>query len=154
MHEGFAAFLATGAGLGQPMVRAMLAEVYRKMGRAAEGLRELSEAFSAMQRNGEYVYEPWLHWLKGELVLQSSVQSPDSRAQEAHKSFRQAINMARRRGAKSWELRAATSLSRLWYRQGKPAKARKLLSEVYGWFTEGFETPDLKSAKVLLEEMA
>jgi len=73
---------------------------------------------------------------------------------EAEACFRQALEVARRQGAKSWELRAALSLSRLWQRQGKPAEARQLLSEIYAWFTEGFDTADLQEARTLLVELS
>jgi predicted ATPase len=73
---------------------------------------------------------------------------------QAEASFQNALTVARRQSAKSWELRAAMSLSRLWQRQGKRDEARKLLLEIYGWFTEGFDTADLKQAKLLLEELA
>ena len=73
---------------------------------------------------------------------------------QAESCFQHAIEVARRQSAKSWELRAAMSLSRLWQKQGKREEARQLLAEVYGWFTEGFDTPDLKEAKALLEELS
>jgi predicted ATPase len=91
-----------------------------------------------------------LHRLKGELLLGQS--SPDEHQAEAR--FHQALNIAHRQQAKSLELRAAMSLSRLWQRQGKPAEARQLLAEVYGWFTEGFDTADLQEAKAMLEELS
>jgi predicted ATPase len=90
-----------------------------------------------------------LYRVKGELLLRRSAEHQA----EAESCFRQALEIARRQGAKSLELRAAMSLSRLWQRQGKRAEARQLLAEVYGWFTEGFDTPDLQEAKVLLEEL-
>ena len=76
------------------------------------------------------------------------------RRQEAESCYHQAINIARQQSAKSWELRAATSLARLWQRQGKTAAARQMLAEIYGWFTEGFGTADLKDAKALLEDLS
>ena len=100
-------------------------------------------------------YEAEMYRLKGELTLaQSSVQGLASSVQkEAEECFLKAIEIARRQQAKSWELRAVMSLSRLWQSQGKKAEARKLLAEIYGWFTEGFDTADLKDAKALLEEL-
>ncbi len=92
-----------------------------------------------------------LYWLKGELTLQADGQSP---ASEAEACFQQAIAVAQRQSAKSWELRAATSLDRLWQRQGRKLEARALLAPVYNWFTEGFDTEDLKDARALLEELA
>ena len=86
--------------------------------------------------------------------MRSPVQGPKSQVEEAEASFLKAIEIARRQQAKSLELRAVMSLSRLWQKQGKKAEARKLLSEVYNWFTEGFDTKDLQEAKVLLEELS
>jgi len=119
------------------------------MDQPAAGLTALAEALMLVDTTGERWYEPELHRLKGELRLQ---QSPDSHA-EAHACFQQALDVARSQQAKSLELRAATSLGRLWQQQGKHAEARQLLAEVYGWFTEGFDTPDLREAKALLDEL-
>jgi predicted ATPase len=91
-----------------------------------------------------------LYRLKGTLLLQQTV--PDTSQAEA--SFQQALAIARRQQAKSWELRAATSLARLWQQQGKRQEARELLAPVYNWFTEGFDTADLQEARTLLEELA
>ena len=102
-----------------------------------------------VDKTGERVHEAEIHRLKGELLLQ---QSPDNSA-EAETSFHQAITIAQNQSAKSWELRAATSLARLWWQQGKRDEARELLGDVYGWFTEGFDTADLKDAKALLDEL-
>ena len=113
-----------------------LAEAYLHEGQAAEGLRVLPE-------------RPIGFWLKGELLLH---QSPDH-APEAEASFQQALAVARRQEAKSLELRAATSLARLWQQQGKTTEARDLLAPVYHWFTEGFDTKDLQEAKELIEEL-
>ena len=103
-----------------------------------------------MDTTGERWYEPELYRLKGELLLAHAM----GHDTEAETCFRQALDIARRQQAKSWELRAALSLSRLWQRQGKRDEARELLAEVYGWFTEGFDTADLQEAKALLEELA
>ena len=94
-------------------------------------------------------YEAELHRIKGELLLRQAV--PD--APQAEACFQQALAVARRQQARSWELRAAMSLSRLWQQQGKRAEARELLAPIYSWFTEGFDTPDLQEARVLLEEL-
>jgi predicted ATPase len=110
----------------------------------------LHEALEAMQTTEERLYEAELRRLRGELLLQQSV----AQQEEAEESFHQALTVARRQQAKSWELRAAMSLACLWQRQGKRAAARELLAEVYGWFTEGFDTADLQEAKALLEELA
>jgi predicted ATPase len=96
------------------------------------------------------VYEAEVHRLKGELLLRQAV--PD--VPQAEACFQQALTVARRQQAKSWELRAALSLSRLWQQQGKRAEARELLAPIYRWFTEGFDTLDLQEAKALLDELA
>ena len=110
-------------------------------------------------------WEAELHRLRGELLLQSGVQSPEAsvhtqhaalrmpHAAEAEACFQQALDIARRQQAKSLELRAAISLSRLWQQQGKRAEAYEMLTPIYGWFTEGFDTADLQEAKTLLEEL-
>jgi predicted ATPase len=103
-----------------------------------------------VDKTGERVYEAELHRLKGELLLQ---QSPDNAA-EAETCFHKAIEVAQSQHAKSWELRAATSLARLWQQQDKRQDAYDLLAPVYGWFTEGFDTADLKDAKALLDELS
>ena len=120
------------------------------MGQPEAGLTVLAEALTLVDKTGERWYEPELYRLKGALLLQ---QSADNHA-EAQACFHHALDIARRQQAKSLELRAATSLSRLWQQQGKRAEARQLLAEVYSWFTEGFDTPDLREAKILLDELA
>jgi len=110
-----------------------------------------AEALAVVDKTGEERYwEAELHRLKGELLL---VLSTD-KTTEAEACFHQALNIARHQEAKSLELRAATSLSRLWQQQGKQAEARELLAPIYGWFTEGFDTADLQEARALLEELA
>jgi predicted ATPase len=110
----------------------------------------------AVHRTGEHFWEAELYRLKGTLTLkQSRVQSLASSVQkEAEECFLKAIEIARRQQAKSLELRAVMSLSRLWQSHGKKAEARQMLAEVYGWFTEGFDTADLQEAKTLLEELS
>jgi predicted ATPase len=110
----------------------------------------LTEALTLVDTTGERVWEPELYRLKGELLLQCS---SDNHA-EAENCFQQAITVAQNRQAKSLELRAATSLARLWQQQEKQAKAHELLAPVYAWFTEGFDTADLQEAKVLLDALA
>ncbi len=107
-----------------------------------------------MHQTGERYYEAELYRLKGELTLQSKSQWPKPEVEkESEKCFWKAIEIARRQSAKSWELRAVMSLSRLRQRQGKKEEARQMLAEIYGWFTEGFDTKDLQEAKELLEEL-
>jgi predicted ATPase len=120
------------------------------MGQPAAGLTVLAEALMLADKTGEHLYEPELHRLKGALLLQ---QAPDNHT-EAHACFQHALDGARAQQARSLELRAATSLARLWQQQGKRNDARLLLSAVYTWFTEGFDTADVQEAKVLLEELS
>ena len=110
----------------------------------------LAEALTLVETTGERWYEPELYRLKGALLLQQS----SSNQTEAESCFHHAISIAQSQQAKSWELRAATSLTRLWQRQGKCQEAYDLLAPVYGWFTEGFDTADLQEAKALLEALA
>jgi predicted ATPase len=117
-------------------------------------LTALGEALTVVDRTGERMYEAELYRLKGQLTLQSERQRPEGRAREAEACFEKAITVARRQSAKSLELRAVMSLSRLWQQQGKRAEAQQMLAEIYGWFTEGFDTKDLQEAKALLGELA
>ena len=127
-----------------------MAEACGTVGQLDEGLRALEEALAAVQNHEEHLHEAEVYRLKGELLLQEA----PAHQEAAEEHFQQALAVARRRQAKSWELRAAMSLSRLWQQQGKRAAAHQLLAEVYGWFTEGFDTADLQEAKALLEELA
>jgi class 3 adenylate cyclase/predicted ATPase len=157
MRQGLAAYRATGAELWRPYWLALLAETYGKIGQATEGLRVLVEALPAGERPRRRDLEAELHRVKGELLLRSQSQGPEAGVHpsaEVEQCFQQAIDLARQQQAKSWELRAVMSLSRLWRQQGKKDEARQLLAEIYGWFTEGFETKDLQEAKVLLAELA
>ena len=120
------------------------------MGRNEEGLQILADALALVDKTGERNTEAELHRLKGELLL---AQSPDNHT-EAETCFQYAIRIAQDQQAKSWELRAATSLARLWQRQGKPQEAHDLLALIYSWFTEGFDTADLQDAKALSEALA
>jgi predicted ATPase len=148
--QGLSAFRATGAVLNQPYCLALLAEAYGMRGQPEAGLTTLAEALTLVDTTGERWYEAEIHRLKGQLLLQ---QSPDNTA-EAESCFHQAISIAQNQSAKSWELRAATSLARLWQQQGKRQDAYDLLAPVYGWFTEGFDTADLQDAKAFLDELA
>jgi len=125
------------------------------MRQAEEGLSVVAEALITVNKTGEREYKAELYRLKGELTLESKVQGSESKVEEeAEECFHKAIEVARRQEAKSWELRAATSLARLWQQQGKKDEAQQLLAEIYGWFTEGFETKDLQEAKRLIEELS
>ena len=150
IHQGISAYRATGAEIRCPYYLSLLAEAYEMLDQPEEGLTVLTEALALADKNDERWCEAELHRLKGELLLQ---QSPDYHA-EAESCFHQAITIAQNQSAKSWELRAATSLARLWQSQGKRDEARELLAPVYSWFTEGFDTADLIDAKTLLDELA
>jgi class 3 adenylate cyclase/predicted ATPase len=149
LHQGMTAVLATGQELGRPFCLVLLAEAAGQVGQVDEGLRLLAEALMALEesRRGDLLAEAYR--LQGELLLRRAV--PE--AAQAEACFQQALAIAHRQQAKSWELRAAMSLSRLWQRQGKRAEAYELLAPIYGWFTEGFDTADLQEAKVLLEAL-
>jgi class 3 adenylate cyclase/predicted ATPase len=168
IHQGLAAWRATGAEAICPHFLALLAEAYGKVGQTEKGLNTLAEARALVDKTGERVYEAELHRLKGELTLQqqSKVEShkskvpntqhltPSTQAEaEAEACFLKAIEIARKQQAKSLELRATMSLARLWQQQGKGDEARQMLATIYNWFTEGFDTMDLKEAKALLEEL-
>ena len=144
-----------------------LAEAYGKAWRVREGLSTLDEAIAVAQNNGEHSHEAELYRLKGQLTLQlgqltdNSEHSqprdtvPGSQSDtEAEACFRRAIEIARQQRAKSWELRATASLARLLAQQGHGDEARAMLGEIYGWFTEGFDTADLKEAKALIDELS
>jgi predicted ATPase len=119
-----------------------------KHGDAAAGLDAVAEALKHTA-NGQQIWAAEVHRLKGELFLARDLGA----ASEAEVAFRQAIAIARQQGTRSWELRAVVSLGRLWRNQGKPDDARQMLAETYGWFTEGFETADLRCAKELLDAL-
>ena len=147
MAHGLTAFRATGAQLWLPYFLGLLAEGHGKAGEQEEGLRVLSEALDRVEPTGERWFEAELHRRKGEVLL--CLPEQDRKAAEA--CFRQAITVAQGQQAKLWELRAATSLARLWRDQGRRVEAHDLLAPIYGWFTEGFDTADLREAKALLD---
>jgi predicted ATPase len=127
----------------------LLAEAYRYKDETDLALQQIHEALEQADRSGERVYKAEIHRLKGELLLQKAV--PD--AQKAEICFQRALALARQQQAKAWELRVATSIARLWQREGKHQDAHELLAPIYAWFTEGFDTADLQEAKALLEEL-
>ena len=149
LHQGMAVILATGQTVSRPFCLVLLAEVAGQAGQVAEGLRLLAEALTAFEASGRGDLLAETYRLKGTLLLRQAI--PD--VAQAEICFQQALAIARRQQAKSWELRAATSLSRLWQRQGKRAEARELLAPIYGWFIEGFDTSDLQEARALLVEL-
>ena len=172
MRQGLAGFLATGAGVGYSYFLALLAGAYGTVGQPEEGLQVLAEALATVDKNDEHFYEAELHRLKGTLTLQSQtsleqVKTGQDKSEEtdprpptldpqgeAEACFLKAIEVAQKQQAKSLELRASTSLARLWQHQGKRAEAHKLLSDVYNWFTEGFDTKDLQETKALLDDLS
>jgi predicted ATPase len=175
LRYGIAASQATGSDLTRPAFLVQLAEAYGRTGQIEEGLHVLAEALAAVHRTGERYCEADLYRLQGEFLLRQAEQGtsrtvpPETellaeaervgatdvspRRTEAEACFHQALAIARQQQAKSLELRAAISLARLWQQQGERAKARQLLAEVHGWFTEGFDTTDLQEARALLAEL-
>jgi len=150
LREGLAAYRATGADLESSHWLALLAEAYRDTGHPEEGLQLIAEALDHAAQTGIVYYEPELHRRDAERRLCLDVR--DERRAET--GFLRALETARRQQPKSWELRSATSLARLWGEQSRRAEARELLAPVYGWFTEGFDTADLKNAKALPDRLA
>ena len=163
MCQGLAAYRATGSELFVPYFLALLAEGYMKVGQTSEGLSILNEALAMVEKSGERFWEAEFYRLKGELLMKdenihtsdspSGIASSKALQTSVEDCFRQALDIARRQGAKSLELRAACSLARLWQQQGKKKEAHQLLAEIYGWFREGFDTVDLKEARALLGEI-
>jgi predicted ATPase len=150
MRQGLAAWEATGARLLRPYYLALLAEAYDKIGQVEEGLSLLTEALATAHRTGERSYQAELYRLLGECLLRQATPDPSAVEQRFH----QALDLSRHQHAKSLELRAAMSLSRLWQHQGKRDAARQLLAETYQWFTEGFDTADLREARALLDTLS
>jgi predicted ATPase len=165
MRQAMNDFQTIGIKVGKPGGLATQALVLVKVGQIEEGLNTLAEAFATVENNdGEKQFTAELYRIKGELLLMQAASGQKANfnenvtalslaEQQAEQCFHHALAIARDQGAKSWELRAATSLSRLWQRQGQKTEARKLLAEIYGWFTEGFDTEDLREVKTLLEEL-
>jgi predicted ATPase len=149
IQESLAAYRATGANLNRPYLLILLAEACREAGHLHHGLSALTEALAAANKHENRVCEAEIHRLRGELLLKED----DSNTAEAQSCFERAIEVARKQTAKSWELRATTSLTRLLRDSGRRDEACTMLTEIYNWFTEGFDTADLKDAKALLEEL-
>src|SRR5262249_19015523 len=147
--QGLIAFRATGAELGRQYFLALLAETYGTLGEPEAGLTVLAEALALVDKTGVRWCEPEMYRLKGVLLLQQN----SANQGEAETCFAQAMIIAQNQQAKSFELRAATSLATLWQRQGKRHEAYDFLSPVYSWFTEGFDTADLQDAKALLDAL-
>jgi len=150
LRSGLAAYRSTGAKIAETYLLTLLAEVEAGLGHTGRALATIDQALRVVASTGVRCWEPELHRLHGQLLLRHNRVAERA----AEDSFHKAIALARTQEAKSWELRAATSLARLWAEQGKRAQARDLLAPVYGWFTEGFDTADLKAATALLGELA
>jgi predicted ATPase len=150
MSEGMAGLKRAGGSSSRSMFLGMLVEACGKDGDSKRALELLAEAVDWANRTGERFYESELHRLRGEMLLKQN----KSNASEAKPCFERAIEIARNQSAKSLELRATVSLARLLAEQGRYDEARMRLADVYGWFTEGFDTADLKDAKSLLDELA
>ncbi|MGH7801619.1 MAG: adenylate/guanylate cyclase domain-containing protein [Thermodesulfobacteriota bacterium] len=148
--EGLTIHKDTEGELARPYFLALQAEANLEIGQAEEGISAVAEALEIVNKNEERFFEGELHRMKGELLLALSHEKQAG----AEAGFFRALEVACRQSAKSLELRAVMSLSRLWQKQGKKEEAQKMLTEIYGWFTEGFETADLKKAKTLLEELS
>jgi predicted ATPase len=148
LHQGLTTIREMGLELPLSLYLALLAEAYRHGGQVDAGLHVLAEALAHLDKTWERGLEAEIYRLKGECLLAQTGKL--CKAGEAEECFRQALDVARRQQAKSLELRAAMSLGRLWQRQGRRAEAHQILDKIYGWFTEGFETPDLREAKALL----
>jgi predicted ATPase len=173
LRQSLAALAASGVRVARPYILTLLGDVYQRMGQAEDGLNTVAEAIAQVQDTGERYYEAELYRLKGELLLTQEVKrqkskgksqkskipstqhpTPNTQAEaEAEACFLKAIAIAQQQEAKSLELRATTSLARLWQRQGTHHEARTTLSAIYGWFTEGFDTKDLQEAKALLDTL-
>ena len=141
---------ATGTTINSPRAETHLACAHAQLGQFEEAWHCISEAMTIVETTNEKWCEAEVHRTAGEITLLSP--EPDSAKAEAH--FERALSIAREQKAKSWELRAAMSMARLWRDQGKRRQAHDLLAAVYGWFTEGFDTLDLKQARTLLEDLA
>ena len=150
INSGITAWRSIGSKLWTPNYLSYLARAYAEIGQLNDAWRCIGEAMTAVETTKEGLWESEIHRMAGEIALLSS--RPD--AAKAQGYFEHALAVARQQQAKSWELRAAMNLARLWRDQGKVRQARELLAPVYGWFTEGFDTRDLKEAKALLQELA
>jgi predicted ATPase len=150
LTSGIAEWRSTETTASLPLFSSVLARSYADLCQFDEAWRRIDDAMKAMETTKERWFEADVNRIAGEIELKA----PESDAAKAQAYFDRALTVARRQQAKSWELRAAMSMARLWRSQGKPQQARELLAPVYGWFTEGFDTRDLKEAKALLGELA
>jgi predicted ATPase len=148
LRSGSSAYRATGSEVWMPHYRALLATSLEIAGETGEAVALLQDALQNVERTGERWFEAELNRHKGELMLRQG------HSELAEELYRKALSIAQEQQAKLWELRAAVSLARIRRDQGRHSDARAILAPVYGWFTEGFDTPDLKQAKALLDEVA
>jgi len=150
MRSGIEALSAVNTALCLTSVYCLMSEGYAQVGRTTEALAAIQTALDLTRRTRECFFEPELHRFQGELLLRQGRRDAESKAEEC---FCRAADVARQQCARSWELRASTSLSRLWLLQGKQAQAFELLGPVCNWFTEGHDSADLKEARELLQEL-
>lgn len=149
ISTGVVAWRSMGAKMFLPLWLSCLSRAYAGVGQLDLAWQSIEEALTVVQTTGERWVEAEIHLTAGEIALVG----PQPDAAKAEEYFERALVVARQQQAKSWEIRAATSMARLWRDQGKPVEARDLLGRAYRWFTEGFETPLLKDAQALLEEL-
>jgi predicted ATPase len=147
LTRGLSMIRAAGAGITMSAVLMQLAEAHAKLGRPEDSINYLAKAAQLIEATDERFAEAELHRLQGDLLSVAGDQA------SAERSYHQALAIAKRQSAKLWELRAATSLARLWRDQGKCTEARDLLAPIYGWFTEGFGTSVLQDAKAMLDQL-
>ena len=148
MRDALSSYEGIGGGIYRPELTGLLSIGLARTGQIEEALRTIAEALRTVEQSQERWWHAELHRLNGATRM-----LPGDDAAAAEIAFEEALRIARNQQAKSWELRAAMSLARLWRDQGKPQQARELLAPVYGWFTEGFDTRDLKEAKALLDAL-
>jgi predicted ATPase len=144
--QGLTVYRANGSELSVPVWLSLLAEAHAKSGDWTKASMVLQEAFDVAAKTGERQLQSEFHRIKGDLLLKTNPIN-------AQAEFTKAIKIAAEQGARLFELRATTSLARLLAKQGKRSEARTMLAQIYGWFTEGFDTADLKDAKALLDEL-
>jgi predicted ATPase len=149
INSGITALRSTGATFFMPMHLSCLARAYAELGQFDDAWQSIDETMTAVETTKERWWEAEVYRTAGEIALML----PEPDAAKAEVYFERALAVARDQKAKSWELHAAMSMARLWRDQGKRGQARDLLAPIYGWFTEGFDTLDLKQAKTLLEEL-
>jgi adenylate cyclase len=154
MRKGLDSLQAMGTRMQRSHWLALLAEALASAGQVEEALDMLARALAHVEETGERYYEAEIYRLQGALlVVQDNRADAEARIHLAERSFQRAIQVARRQKARSWELRAVMSLARLWRQQGRVKDAQEILAEIYGWFTEGFDTADLREAEALLKSL-